>query len=799
MAMSTRSWLAQGEVRSLSDISMEDGNAGGPSTTFPSAQLDGGPKAGRLFTRRLEKMLREAPEYIQRGNGDSISIPNTTKFVEHALHGAEGSLWVRKKEPLPDDAAQQKAVQEQPLNSCTTAAVDMFSRPSGQLDLEAKVEKLQNGFDEVKTILLLYLGEMESKSKATSVLLQEILNFVRPPYNGNGSLNTLVEQSIPQTDGAAGYGGTPTVSAFEPRASAFVTEDSQGAQFDLGIAAFHNTVDPAFPIGQSAHLETSAYSFEAIPGIPQAYLGGDTTPGGPLQQAGSGSPLDGLYAPNDTLVDGNNLLRSVFPDAFQNPELFAAQSPIQSFGNPFPPGINGPGTHPLQGGGLNTFQDPLTPQNRQQATRPRTPHSAIPEQAPTFIQNSVAASAVSRSRTSIVGQGPLGPQSDYPEPQFTITPAPQMRYTSQAASITSKLKHKASSSSRADNPSTRMAQRSPRDSSGSDFQSEKILFNIGGRQPPQSSSSKRPAAVSPPEFKLAGTRKVQQTIQRSTASSFKIDSPKARSSGLPGTAGYVSPQAGAIKATAVPQAAALDAEIRVGRQSKPLPTIEPGKLSPPHAHFADVLSAPSLSIATSKSRTCSSDKAWSKRHSHTPRPDPQTRTPSLSSRRQGVIDQTQGSEEEESDTQSIARSEGSVPSAAIPLQRTTVRDLPSSSQSGAFDMKTKVGGEDHELYDVLRFPDRDTGMRHRGGGISHVGAVQRAEEEAYNGNDGSNENGDFEEPIDDLGQISEQEGSDGEAETAWLVNDFDSDDEEFSLDEEGGSDEDGLFVGSDDD
>lgn len=30
-------------------------------------------------------MIREEPEYIQRVDGDSILIPNTTKFVEHAL------------------------------------------------------------------------------------------------------------------------------------------------------------------------------------------------------------------------------------------------------------------------------------------------------------------------------------------------------------------------------------------------------------------------------------------------------------------------------------------------------------------------------------------------------------------------------------------------------------------------------------------------------------------------------------------------------------------------------------------
>lgn len=53
-----RSWPAQGEesdsAQCPSDISMEDGNDGGPSKP-PPAQLSEGSKSSRLFTGKLEK------------------------------------------------------------------------------------------------------------------------------------------------------------------------------------------------------------------------------------------------------------------------------------------------------------------------------------------------------------------------------------------------------------------------------------------------------------------------------------------------------------------------------------------------------------------------------------------------------------------------------------------------------------------------------------------------------------------------------------------------------------------------
>ncbi|KAG8944439.1 hypothetical protein FRC04_001813 [Tulasnella sp. 424] len=124
-----------------------------------------------------------------------------------------------------------------------------------------------------------------------------------------------------------------------------------------------------------------------------------------------------------------------------------------------------------------------------------------------------------------------------------------------------------------------------------------------------------------------------------------------------------------------------------------------------------------------------------------------------------------------------------------------------STQSVAFDMKTEDGGEDYELYYVMRFADRDMAMRHRGGGIGHVDPAQRTEGEMYDGNDEGSESGELEVPPADLREGSE--GSEEEEETRfWPVDEFDGSDDELSLGdgvENGSDDEDDVLVGVDDD
>ncbi|KAG8933793.1 hypothetical protein FRC00_012789 [Tulasnella sp. 408] len=253
---------------------------------------------------------------------------------------------------------------------------------------------------------------------------------------------------------------------------------------------------------------------------------------------------------------------------------------------------------------------------------------------------------------------------------------PQMRYTGQAASVSSTLKHKPSSTgSRADTPSTLVAQLSSHDLSGSYAKDEKVLLNISGRSSPQSSGLNRQAAVRPEtprnmlpmESRGANIRKIALSSQRSNSS------PKSRSGRLNGPVGYVPRQAGATKSPAVTPANALNPDTQGARQSKPLPAIEPGMLSPPHAVFADVLSASPSSMATTELPVYSSDEEWSKRVPPTEprRPERQTRTrtrtrtrtPSFGSRRQGVIGELHpDSSSSESDTESIGKSQGSVSS-----------------------------------------------------------------------------------------------------------------------------------------
>lgn len=257
-----------------------------------------------------------------------------------------------------------------------------------------------------------------------------------------------------------------------------------------------------------------------------------------------------------------------------------------------------------------------------------------------------------------------------PEPQFSMTRAQQMRYTTgQAASIASTLKHKPSSSSRADTPSTLVAQLSSHDLSGGYAKDEKILLNVSGRQSPQSVGGlKRPTAVRPEtprgkESRSVGPRRVPPPSQHST-SSFEKCSPKTRSGRLPATVSYVSRQAGAPKAPAVSPADSLNVGIQVARRSKPLPAIDPSKLSPPHAAvFTDALFESPDSMGTPELPVYSSDEEWSKRRPRTRFPGSRTRTPSFGSRRQGVVGQLNpDSSSSESDTESIAKSQGSVSS-----------------------------------------------------------------------------------------------------------------------------------------
>ncbi|KAG8915354.1 hypothetical protein FRC00_005436 [Tulasnella sp. 408] len=124
MSTFARSPPAKDEVldQCLSDVSMEDGNDGGPRPTSPTTQPDGGSKSGRSFTGKLDRMLKERAQYIKWVNENTISIPNTANFVTHVLKPycgeiqgdhTEGSVWVRKKatqinNPATKDTAQAK-------------------------------------------------------------------------------------------------------------------------------------------------------------------------------------------------------------------------------------------------------------------------------------------------------------------------------------------------------------------------------------------------------------------------------------------------------------------------------------------------------------------------------------------------------------------------------------------------------------------------------------------------------------------------------------------------------------------
>lgn len=102
MATFAANLLAKDEVldhsQCLSDVSMEDGNDGGPRPLSPTTQPDGGPKSGRLFTSKLDRMLQEQAKYIKRVDENTISIPNTSNFAAYVLQQYCGDIQIQSFE-----------------------------------------------------------------------------------------------------------------------------------------------------------------------------------------------------------------------------------------------------------------------------------------------------------------------------------------------------------------------------------------------------------------------------------------------------------------------------------------------------------------------------------------------------------------------------------------------------------------------------------------------------------------------------------------------------------------------------
>lgn len=251
------------------------------------------------------------------------------------------------------------------------------------------------------------------------------------------------------------------------------------------------------------------------------------------------------------------------------------------------------------------------------------------------------------------------------EPQFSMArPQTQMRSTGPAASIsTSTLKHKPSSSSRMpDTPTTLVSQLSSHDLKGMFASSEWVH----GRRSPQSGGLKRQAAVRPEtppkkvpmESSFVANQKMTSSSPHLMASSLENQSQGGRRRTATPPVAYVTRQAGATSGPAVSATNALNLDIHVSRQSKPLPA------SPARPVFAEVLSASPSSMATSQLPVYSSDSSRSTSTRRRPNRtrQPGSRTPSFGSRRHGgMIAQLYPEySSSDSDSDSIARSHDSV-------------------------------------------------------------------------------------------------------------------------------------------
>lgn len=143
------------------------------------------------------------------------------------------------------------------------------------------------------------------------------------------------------------------------------------------------------------------------------------------------------------------------------------------------------------------------------------------------------------------------------------------------------------------------------------------------------------------------------------ASSFENQSHGGRRRAATPPVAYVTRQAGATSGPAVSATNALNLDLHVSRQSKPLPAIAP---SPSRPVFAEVLSASPSSMATSELPVYSSDSSRSTSTRRRRTRQPGSRTSSFGSRRHGgMISQLYpGYSSSDSDSDSIARSHDSV-------------------------------------------------------------------------------------------------------------------------------------------
>ncbi|KAG9008677.1 hypothetical protein FRB90_008779 [Tulasnella sp. 427] len=252
----------------------------------------------------------------------------------------------------------------------------------------------------------------------------------------------------------------------------------------------------------------------------------------------------------------------------------------------------------------------------------------------------------------------------------------QMYHTGPAVSVkSSKPKAASATSSRAGTPSTLVAQPSANDLKGNYHKDETMLLNISGRHSPvgglkQTAAGRhetgRTGRRSPAQnHNLVANQKVPPVSKQSTASSsesrFRKERPRR---GSPPAITITRPLE-ITKGPAVSTTNALNLAVPKARQSKPLPVIDPTKLSPVVAKFAEFISASPSSMATADLPVYSDEEGPSVRNFSRPNSRQRVcRTPSFGSRRQGVIGELyHGSSSSDSDSDSISKSLDSVSTA----------------------------------------------------------------------------------------------------------------------------------------
>ncbi|KAG9044513.1 hypothetical protein FS837_008042 [Tulasnella sp. UAMH 9824] len=312
MATSSRTRLCQGEesdpAQCPSDVSMDDDEK--MDKHSPPVRMNGikGYSHGQLktngqFMGRLKEMIKKETEHIRWNDKglNAILIPGIGELVAKALSihfldikDVEGTLWVRKNAPQPNDPTSQGRLPELASTASAPVAASVALGLLEQTDLAARMDVFQNDLAATMSELektRVLLSETERELQTTNAMLQRVLRMLEAFSTGD-SLNSVANhgqgavafQDYPQMNQAGGYGGIPDGLSLKTQIVSYGIQAPQGVPFDTEVGTLCNSFDPALLAGQPVHHQSSCHGSETSNGFPQTCPSGQHPHGGSFSQ-----------------------------------------------------------------------------------------------------------------------------------------------------------------------------------------------------------------------------------------------------------------------------------------------------------------------------------------------------------------------------------------------------------------------------------------------------------------------------------------------------------------------------------